>query len=107
MVSEFSRKRINLGVLYGFTAGLFFTLAGWGMDAIVLSRYHASLPFLKFFSRTVYLPAGRGSGGLPDREIRKWIGEPASVDGFSRFVYLSGHKPPHKILALVVQQDQT
>jgi len=49
MVSEFSRKRINLGVLYGFTAGLFFTLAGWGMDAIVLSRYHASLPFLKFF----------------------------------------------------------
>ena len=48
MVSEFSRKRSNLGVRYGFIAGFFFTLAAWGLDAIVLTRYHAALPFLKF-----------------------------------------------------------
>ena len=48
MVGEFSRKRSNLGVRYGFIAGFFFTLAAWGLDAIVLTRYHAALPFLKF-----------------------------------------------------------
>ena len=48
MVDEFSRKRSNLGVRYGLIAGLFFTLAAWGLDAIILTRYHASLPFLKF-----------------------------------------------------------
>lgn len=48
MVDEFSRKRSNLGVRYGFIAGLFFTLAAWGLDAIILARYHASLPLLKF-----------------------------------------------------------
>lgn len=48
MVNEFSRKRSNLGVRYGFIAGLFFTLAAWGLDAIILARYHAALPFLKF-----------------------------------------------------------
>ena len=48
MVSDFSRKRSNLGVRYGLIAGLFFTLAAWGLDAIILTRYHASLPFLKF-----------------------------------------------------------
>lgn len=49
MVDDFSRKRSNLGVRYGLIAGLFFTLAAWGLDALVLTRYHASLPFLKFF----------------------------------------------------------
>jgi len=48
MISEFSRKRNKLGVLYGLTAGLFFTLAAWGMDALILSRYNGSLPLLKF-----------------------------------------------------------
>ncbi len=48
MVSDFSRKRSNLSVLYGFIAGLFFTLAAWGMDALILARSHAALPFLKF-----------------------------------------------------------
>jgi hypothetical protein len=48
MVGAFSRKRSNLGVRYGLIAGLFFTLAAWGLDAIILTRYHASLPFLKF-----------------------------------------------------------
>lgn len=48
MVNDFSRKRSNLGVCYGLTAGLFFTLIAWGLDAIVLARYHASLPFIKF-----------------------------------------------------------
>jgi hypothetical protein len=47
MNSSFSRKRINLGVIYGLIAGLFFTLAAWGMDAVILARYHVSLPFLK------------------------------------------------------------
>lgn len=48
MVSVFSRKRNKLGVRYGFIAGLFFTLAAWGFDAMILTRYHVSLPFLKF-----------------------------------------------------------
>ncbi len=48
MVSSFSRKRTNLGVVYGLIAGLFFTLAAWGMDAIILIRSNVSLPFLKF-----------------------------------------------------------
>ena len=47
MVSNFSRKRTNLGLLYGLIAGLFFTLAAWGMDAAILVRHNSSLPFLK------------------------------------------------------------
>lgn len=65
MVNEFSRKRVKLGVLYGFTAGLFFTLAAWGMDAIILSRYHASLPFLKLLpTLLICLPAAILAGYL-------------------------------------------
>ena len=48
MVSEFSRKRSNLSIRYGLFAGLFFSLAAWGMDALILARYHALLPFHKF-----------------------------------------------------------
>lgn len=48
MNSSFSRKRTNLGVVYGLIAGFFFTLAAWGMDAIILIRCNVSLPFLKF-----------------------------------------------------------
>lgn len=48
MNSSFSRKRIKLGVVYGLIAGIFFTLAAWGMDAIILSRHNVVLPFLKF-----------------------------------------------------------
>ncbi len=48
MNSSFSRKRTNLGVLYGLIAGFFFTLAAWGMDAVILIRSNVSLPFLKF-----------------------------------------------------------
>lgn len=47
MVNEFSRKRSNLSIRYGLIAGLFFSLAAWGMDAIILTRYHASLPLVK------------------------------------------------------------
>lgn len=50
MVGEFSRKRSNLGVRYGLIAGLFFTLAAWGLDALVLTRCQSALPFLKFIA---------------------------------------------------------
>jgi len=65
MAGEFSRKRSNLGVRYGLTAGLFFTLAAWGLDAIVLTRYHASLPFIKFlFALLICVPAAMLAGYL-------------------------------------------
>jgi len=65
MVSEFSRKRSNLGVRYGLIAGLFFTLAAWGLDAIVLTRYHATLPFLKFVPALIIcIPAAMLAGYL-------------------------------------------
>jgi hypothetical protein len=47
MNSSFSRKRTNLGVLYGLLAGIFFSLAAWGMDAGILMRHNVTLPFLK------------------------------------------------------------
>ncbi len=47
MNSSFSRKRTNLGIVYGLIAGLFFTLAAWGLDAVILVRSNVSLPFLK------------------------------------------------------------
>ncbi len=45
---HFSRKRTNLGLLYGLLAGIFFTLEAWGMDAVILLRHDVTLPFLKF-----------------------------------------------------------
>jgi len=48
MLSSYSRKRTNLGVLYGFIAGFFFSLAAWGIDAVILAQHNVALPFLKF-----------------------------------------------------------
>ena len=65
MVGDFSRKRSNLGVRYGLIAGLFFTLAAWGLDAIILTRSHASLPFLKFITGLlICVPTGMLAGYL-------------------------------------------
>ena len=47
MAGNFSRRRTKLGIVYGLLAGLFFTLAAWGMDATILVRYNYSLPFVK------------------------------------------------------------
>ena len=65
MVGEFSRKRSNLGVRYGFIAGFFFTLAAWGLDAIVLTRYHVAQPFLKFLpAKLICIPTAMLAGYL-------------------------------------------
>ena len=47
MVGEFSHKRSNLGIRYGIVAGVAFTMASWGLDALVLAYHHASLPLMK------------------------------------------------------------
>ena len=75
MVNEFSRKRSNLSIRYGFIAGLFFSLAAWGMDAIILTRYHATLPFLKFLpALLICLPAAVLAGYLTAKFENGMIG---------------------------------
>jgi hypothetical protein len=65
MSRSFSRKRTNLGVVYGLLAGLFFTLAAWGMDAIILMRSNVTLPFLKFLpALLICVPSGLLAGFL-------------------------------------------
>ncbi|MCK9245522.1 MAG: hypothetical protein M0P11_01035 [Anaerolineaceae bacterium] len=68
MFGSVSRKRISLGLQYGFIAGLFFTLAAWGMDAWLLNRHNLSLPFVKFIpALLVCLPASVLAGYLTAR----------------------------------------
>lgn len=75
MVSTFSRKRNNLGVRYGFIAGLFFTLVAWGLDALILARYHAALPFLKFLpALLVCVPAATLAGYLTAKSENGLLG---------------------------------
>ncbi|HQJ32129.1 MAG TPA: hypothetical protein PLO13_02105 [Anaerolineaceae bacterium] len=75
IVNEFSRKRSNLSIRYGFIAGLFFSLAAWGMDAIILTRYHATLPFLKFLpALLICLPASVLAGYLTAKFENGMIG---------------------------------
>lgn len=75
MVNEFSRKRSNLSICYGFIAGLFFSLAAWGMDAIILTRYHVTLPFLKFLpALLICLPTAVLAGYLTAKFENGMIG---------------------------------
>ena len=75
MNSGFSRKRTNLGARYGLIAGLFFTLAAWGVDALVLSRSHAALPLLKFVpALVVCIPAAVLAGYLTAKFEKALLG---------------------------------
>ena len=68
MIANVSQKRINLGIRYGFIAGLFFTLTAWGLDAFFLTRYNVVLPFVKLLpGLLVCLPAGILVGYLTAR----------------------------------------
>jgi len=74
MVSSYSRKRTNLGIVYGLIAGFFFSLAAWGMDAIILMRHNISLPFLKFLpALLICVPIAILAGFLTARFEKGWL----------------------------------
>jgi len=74
IVSSFSRKRSKRGVLYGLIAGLFFTLAAWGMDAWILFQHDSTLPFLKFLpALLICVPAAVLAGYLTARFEKGWL----------------------------------
>ncbi|MDD4042853.1 MAG: hypothetical protein PHR54_05090 [Anaerolineaceae bacterium] len=74
MISSYSRKRTKLGAFYGLIAGLFFTLAAWGMDAFLLLRHNSSLPFLKFFpALLICVPAAVIAGYMTARFEKGWV----------------------------------
>lgn len=75
MDRSFSRQRITLGISYGFTAGIFFSLAAWGVDAAILAQHHASLPLLKLIpGLLICLPAATLAGYLTAKHQKGFLG---------------------------------
>jgi len=54
-------EMVRVGVMYGLVAGLAFSLAAWGADALSLARAHAYFPWLKL---AVGLIPGLAAGTL-------------------------------------------
>ena len=48
MKTEVSKKKQLVGMLYGLTAGLAFTIFAWGIDGYLLSRANGAFPWVKF-----------------------------------------------------------
>lgn len=48
MDSDFERRKLKLGLLYGLFCGVAFVIFAWGIDAFLLFQAHATHSFLKF-----------------------------------------------------------
>ena len=48
MSDQFTKRREHLGVSYGLIAGIAFSLAAWGFDAVSLAKAHVAYPWTKF-----------------------------------------------------------
>jgi len=73
MDGRFSIKKQGMGLLFGAIAGLSFSTAAWGIDAIQLVLAHASSPLIKFIPGLIIsVLAGALAGWLTIKIERVW-----------------------------------
>ncbi len=65
---DIQKAKYRFGIAYGVVAGLTFALSNWGMDAYLLSQFHALQPWLKLIVALLFCaPLGGLVGWLSSR----------------------------------------